>query len=149
METSSHWKHGCQLGLEKNPELAAHLKNLITKGYFRKTSDTWCENEGLQVQFFTFYLCSFLTLFDITCSSLAQCSSTCAGGFQRRVVVCQDENGYHANSCEDRSRPSEQRSCESGPCPQWVYGNWGEVGATDCTLLITSHQKLLHSSVYH
>uniref|UniRef100_A0A8D3D779 ADAM metallopeptidase with thrombospondin type 1 motif 9 n=1 Tax=Scophthalmus maximus TaxID=52904 RepID=A0A8D3D779_SCOMX len=55
-----------------------------------------------------------------------QCSSTCAGGFQRRVVVCQDENGYPANSCEDRSRPSEQRSCESGPCPQWIYGNWGE-----------------------
>uniref|UniRef100_A0A8D3DZP9 ADAM metallopeptidase with thrombospondin type 1 motif 9 n=1 Tax=Scophthalmus maximus TaxID=52904 RepID=A0A8D3DZP9_SCOMX len=54
------------------------------------------------------------------------CSSTCAGGFQRRVVVCQDENGYPANSCEDRSRPSEQRSCESGPCPQWIYGNWGE-----------------------
>uniref|UniRef100_A0AAQ4QA41 ADAM metallopeptidase with thrombospondin type 1 motif, 9 n=1 Tax=Gasterosteus aculeatus aculeatus TaxID=481459 RepID=A0AAQ4QA41_GASAC len=54
------------------------------------------------------------------------CSSTCAGGFQRRVVVCQDENGYPANSCEDRSRPNEQRSCESGPCPQWIYGNWGE-----------------------
>uniref|UniRef100_A0A8C4IAI7 ADAM metallopeptidase with thrombospondin type 1 motif, 9 n=1 Tax=Dicentrarchus labrax TaxID=13489 RepID=A0A8C4IAI7_DICLA len=54
------------------------------------------------------------------------CSSTCAGGFQRRVVVCQDENGYPANSCEDRSRPSEQRSCESGPCPQWIYGSWGE-----------------------
>uniref|UniRef100_A0AAQ5Y9S1 ADAM metallopeptidase with thrombospondin type 1 motif, 9 n=1 Tax=Amphiprion ocellaris TaxID=80972 RepID=A0AAQ5Y9S1_AMPOC len=54
------------------------------------------------------------------------CSSTCAGGFQRRVVVCQDENGYPANSCEDRSRPNEQRSCESGPCPQWIYGSWGE-----------------------
>ncbi|XP_061583837.1 A disintegrin and metalloproteinase with thrombospondin motifs 9 [Cololabis saira] len=54
------------------------------------------------------------------------CSSTCAGGFQRRVVVCQDENGYPANSCEDRSRPHEQRSCESGPCPQWIYGSWGE-----------------------
>ncbi|XP_026161930.1 A disintegrin and metalloproteinase with thrombospondin motifs 9 [Mastacembelus armatus] len=54
------------------------------------------------------------------------CSSTCAGGFQRRVVVCQDENGYPANSCDDRSRPNEQQSCESGPCPQWTYGNWGE-----------------------
>uniref|UniRef100_A0A8C7ZK55 ADAM metallopeptidase with thrombospondin type 1 motif, 9 n=1 Tax=Oryzias sinensis TaxID=183150 RepID=A0A8C7ZK55_9TELE len=54
------------------------------------------------------------------------CSSTCAGGFQRRVVVCQDENGYPANSCEDSSRPNEQRSCESGPCPQWAYGSWGE-----------------------
>uniref|UniRef100_A0A7N6BZL0 Peptidase M12B domain-containing protein n=1 Tax=Anabas testudineus TaxID=64144 RepID=A0A7N6BZL0_ANATE len=54
------------------------------------------------------------------------CSSTCAGGFQRRVVVCQDENGYTANNCEDHNRPSEQQSCESGPCPQWIYGNWGE-----------------------
>ncbi|XP_056131168.1 A disintegrin and metalloproteinase with thrombospondin motifs 9-like isoform X2 [Lampris incognitus] len=54
------------------------------------------------------------------------CSSTCAGGFQRRVVVCQDENGYSANNCEERAKPVEQRSCESGPCPQWIYGNWGE-----------------------
>uniref|UniRef100_A0A672UQ41 ADAM metallopeptidase with thrombospondin type 1 motif 9 n=1 Tax=Strigops habroptila TaxID=2489341 RepID=A0A672UQ41_STRHB len=54
------------------------------------------------------------------------CSSTCAGGFQRRVVVCQDENGYTANNCDEKSKPMEQRSCESGPCPQWVYGNWGE-----------------------
>ncbi|XP_044531659.1 A disintegrin and metalloproteinase with thrombospondin motifs 9 [Gracilinanus agilis] len=54
------------------------------------------------------------------------CSSTCAGGFQRRVVVCQDENGYAANDCVERLKPDEQRSCESGPCPQWAYGNWGE-----------------------
>lgn len=78
----------------------------------------------------------------ITCvlSCPAQCSSTCAGGFQRRVVVCQDENGYPANNCEDRSRPSEQRSCESGPCPQWIYGNWGEVRrkATSLSLSLAS-----------
>nr|XP_033782394.1 A disintegrin and metalloproteinase with thrombospondin motifs 9 isoform X3 [Geotrypetes seraphini] len=54
------------------------------------------------------------------------CSSTCAGGFQRRAVVCQDENGYPASNCDQGSKPAEQRSCESGPCPQWVYGNWGE-----------------------
>ncbi|EOB04433.1 A disintegrin and metalloproteinase with thrombospondin motifs 9, partial [Anas platyrhynchos] len=54
------------------------------------------------------------------------CSSTCAGGFQRRVVVCQDENGYTANNCDEKTKPMEQRSCESGPCPQWAYGNWGE-----------------------
>uniref|UniRef100_A0AAV2M8W4 GON domain-containing protein n=1 Tax=Knipowitschia caucasica TaxID=637954 RepID=A0AAV2M8W4_KNICA len=58
------------------------------------------------------------------------CSSTCAGGFQRRVVVCQDENGYPANSCEEHSRPGEQRSCEAGPCPQWIYGDWGECTKT-------------------
>ncbi|XP_076845270.1 A disintegrin and metalloproteinase with thrombospondin motifs 9 [Brachyhypopomus gauderio] len=54
------------------------------------------------------------------------CSSTCAGGFQRRVVVCQDENGYPSTSCEKDAQPAEQRSCESGPCPQWVHGSWGE-----------------------
>ncbi|KAB5536845.1 hypothetical protein PHYPO_G00112000 [Pangasianodon hypophthalmus] len=54
------------------------------------------------------------------------CSSTCAGGFQRRAVVCQDENGYTANSCDESIRPAEQRTCESGPCPQWVYGEWGK-----------------------
>ncbi|XP_060058948.1 A disintegrin and metalloproteinase with thrombospondin motifs 9 isoform X3 [Erinaceus europaeus] len=54
------------------------------------------------------------------------CSSTCAGGSQRRVVVCQDENGYTATDCEERIKPDEQRVCESGPCPQWVYGRWGE-----------------------
>uniref|UniRef100_A0A8C2K1E5 ADAM metallopeptidase with thrombospondin type 1 motif, 9 n=1 Tax=Cyprinus carpio TaxID=7962 RepID=A0A8C2K1E5_CYPCA len=54
------------------------------------------------------------------------CSSTCAGGFQRRAVVCQDENGHPANSCDESTQPIEQRSCESGPCPQWFYGSWGE-----------------------
>uniref|UniRef100_A0A4W3HD10 ADAM metallopeptidase with thrombospondin type 1 motif 9 n=1 Tax=Callorhinchus milii TaxID=7868 RepID=A0A4W3HD10_CALMI len=54
------------------------------------------------------------------------CSSTCAGGFQRRVVVCQDRDGYDANNCAEQTRPVEMRSCESGPCPQWVYGSWGE-----------------------
>uniref|UniRef100_A0A7M4FG01 ADAM metallopeptidase with thrombospondin type 1 motif 9 n=1 Tax=Crocodylus porosus TaxID=8502 RepID=A0A7M4FG01_CROPO len=54
------------------------------------------------------------------------CSSTCAGGFQRRVVVCQDENGYPASNCDEKAKPIEQRSCESGPCPQWAYGSWGE-----------------------
>ncbi|EGV97729.1 A disintegrin and metalloproteinase with thrombospondin motifs 9 [Cricetulus griseus] len=54
------------------------------------------------------------------------CSSTCAGGSQRRVVVCQDENGYPATDCVERIKPDEQRACESGPCPQWAYGSWGE-----------------------
>lgn len=61
---------------------------------------------------------------DVCC---VQCSSTCAGGSQRRVVVCQDENGYTANDCVERIKPDEQRPCESGPCPQWAYGDWGEV----------------------
>uniref|UniRef100_A0A8C8RHX3 ADAM metallopeptidase with thrombospondin type 1 motif 20 n=1 Tax=Pelusios castaneus TaxID=367368 RepID=A0A8C8RHX3_9SAUR len=54
------------------------------------------------------------------------CSSTCAGGFQRRVVVCQDEDGRSASYCDEATQPPESRHCDSGPCPQWNYGSWGE-----------------------
>ncbi|XP_075786355.1 A disintegrin and metalloproteinase with thrombospondin motifs 20 isoform X3 [Pelodiscus sinensis] len=54
------------------------------------------------------------------------CSSTCAGGFQRRVVVCQDEDGRSASYCDETAKPPESRHCDSGPCPRWNYGNWGE-----------------------
>lgn len=97
---------------------------------------------------YTYTLCICLwepSTWQCALSSLCQqCSSTCAGGFQRRVVVCQDENGYPANSCEDRSRPSEQRSCESGPCPQWIYGSWGEVRQTpfNCCFRGLAHREI-------
>eukprot|EP00062_Callorhinchus_milii_P009908 gi/632954349/ref/XP_007892911.1/ PREDICTED: A disintegrin and metalloproteinase with thrombospondin motifs 20 [Callorhinchus milii] len=54
------------------------------------------------------------------------CSSTCTGGFQRRVVVCQDAEGRSANNCDERTKPPETRHCDAGPCPHWNYGNWGE-----------------------
>ncbi|XP_077425592.1 A disintegrin and metalloproteinase with thrombospondin motifs 20 [Vanacampus margaritifer] len=54
------------------------------------------------------------------------CSSTCAGGFQRRVVVCQDANGRGNSYCDERVKPAESKSCNSGPCPLWNYGVWGE-----------------------
>uniref|UniRef100_A0A3Q3JML9 Peptidase M12B domain-containing protein n=1 Tax=Monopterus albus TaxID=43700 RepID=A0A3Q3JML9_MONAL len=55
------------------------------------------------------------------------CSSTCAGGFQRRVVVCQDADGRSNSYCDERVKPAESKSCDSGPCPLWNYGVWGEV----------------------
>ncbi|KAG7454736.1 hypothetical protein MATL_G00262940 [Megalops atlanticus] len=58
------------------------------------------------------------------------CSSTCAGGFQRRVVVCQDTEGRAAHRCEERVKPAESKSCDSGPCPLWNYGSWGECTQT-------------------
>ncbi|XP_028666607.2 A disintegrin and metalloproteinase with thrombospondin motifs 20-like isoform X1 [Erpetoichthys calabaricus] len=58
------------------------------------------------------------------------CSSTCAGGFQRRVVVCQDGEGRTTNYCEERLKPVESKSCDSGPCPRWNYGSWGECTQT-------------------
>uniref|UniRef100_A0A8C6WWM1 ADAM metallopeptidase with thrombospondin type 1 motif 20 n=1 Tax=Neogobius melanostomus TaxID=47308 RepID=A0A8C6WWM1_9GOBI len=56
------------------------------------------------------------------------CSSTCEGGFQRRVVVCQDADGRSNSYCDERVKPAESKSCDSGPCPLWNYGSWG-----DCT----------------
>uniref|UniRef100_A0A4W5QA44 ADAM metallopeptidase with thrombospondin type 1 motif 20 n=1 Tax=Hucho hucho TaxID=62062 RepID=A0A4W5QA44_9TELE len=58
------------------------------------------------------------------------CSSTCAGGFQRRVVVCQDAEGRSTSHCEQRVKPAESKSCDSGPCPLWNYGIWGECTQT-------------------
>uniref|UniRef100_A0A8C0GEP6 ADAM metallopeptidase with thrombospondin type 1 motif 20 n=1 Tax=Chelonoidis abingdonii TaxID=106734 RepID=A0A8C0GEP6_CHEAB len=58
------------------------------------------------------------------------CSSTCAGGFQRRVVVCQDVDGISASHCDEATKPPESRHCDSGPCPRWNYGSWGECSHT-------------------
>ncbi|RXN17868.1 A disintegrin and metallo ase with thrombospondin motifs 20 [Labeo rohita] len=58
------------------------------------------------------------------------CSSTCEGGFQRRVVVCQDADGRSTNHCDERVKPDESKSCDSGPCPHWNYGIWGECSAS-------------------
>lgn len=33
----------------------------------------------------------------------------------------------------ERIKPDEQRACESGPCPHWVYGSWGEVSMNYAT----------------
>nr|XP_004668589.2 A disintegrin and metalloproteinase with thrombospondin motifs 20 isoform X2 [Jaculus jaculus] len=58
------------------------------------------------------------------------CSSSCATGLQHRVVVCQDEDGQSASYCDPASKPPESKYCDSGPCPQWNYGNWGECTQT-------------------
>ncbi|XP_045143176.1 A disintegrin and metalloproteinase with thrombospondin motifs 20 [Echinops telfairi] len=58
------------------------------------------------------------------------CSSSCAGGLQHRVVVCQDEDGQSASDCPAASRPPESKLCDSGPCPRWNYGSWGECTQT-------------------
>uniref|UniRef100_A0A8C6Q4T0 ADAM metallopeptidase with thrombospondin type 1 motif 20 n=1 Tax=Nothobranchius furzeri TaxID=105023 RepID=A0A8C6Q4T0_NOTFU len=58
------------------------------------------------------------------------CSSTCAGGFQRRVVVCQDADGRSNSYCDERVKPAESKSCDSGPCPLWNYSAWGECTQT-------------------
>ncbi|GAB1299762.1 A disintegrin and metalloproteinase with thrombospondin motifs 20 [Apodemus speciosus] len=58
------------------------------------------------------------------------CSRSCAGGLQHRAVVCQDEDGQSATSCDAASKPPESKHCGSGPCPHWNYGDWGECTQT-------------------
>ncbi|XP_077194718.1 A disintegrin and metalloproteinase with thrombospondin motifs 20 isoform X4 [Paroedura picta] len=58
------------------------------------------------------------------------CSSTCAGGFHRRVVVCQDEDGRTTSYCDETMKPPDSKNCGLGPCPRWNYGNWGECTQT-------------------
>lgn len=87
-----------------------------------------------------------------------QCSSTCAGGFQRRVVVCQDADGRSNSYCDERVKPAESKSCDSGPCPLWNYGVWGEVrlylefeaqflsnSSTQCEPYYISHKSCVSS----
>lgn len=79
-----------------------------------------------------------------------QCSSTCAGGFQRRVVVCQDADGRSNSYCDERVKPAESKSCNSGPCPLWNYGVWGEVRkhfrAMNTLFTILFHSLILNLS---
>ncbi|XP_068132664.1 A disintegrin and metalloproteinase with thrombospondin motifs 20 isoform X2 [Hyperolius riggenbachi] len=58
------------------------------------------------------------------------CSSTCAGGFERRVVVCQDSEGRDSHFCDETIKPVETRHCDSGSCPQWNSRSWGECTKT-------------------
>ncbi|KAJ8377406.1 hypothetical protein AAFF_G00260660 [Aldrovandia affinis] len=60
----------------------------------------------------------------------SSCSSTCAAGFQRRAVVCQDTEGRATSRCQERVKPAESKSCDSGPCPRWNHGAWQEVSGT-------------------
>ncbi len=62
-----------------------------------------------------------------------QCSSSCEGGVQRRVVVCQDTDGRSTDHCDERVKPDESKSCDSGPCPHWNYSIWGQVRLNTCT----------------
>uniref|UniRef100_A0A673HYE0 A disintegrin and metalloproteinase with thrombospondin motifs 20-like n=1 Tax=Sinocyclocheilus rhinocerous TaxID=307959 RepID=A0A673HYE0_9TELE len=43
-----------------------------------------------------------------------------------KVVVCQDADGRSTNHCDERVKPDQSKSCDSGPCPHWNYGVWGQ-----------------------
>lgn len=60
--------------------------------------------------------------------------------------MCQDSEGRSTNYCDERVKPSEAKSCDSGPCPLWNYGIWGEVSIHDDNVAVL---KLFGSGSYH
>uniref|UniRef100_T1J214 Peptidase M12B domain-containing protein n=1 Tax=Strigamia maritima TaxID=126957 RepID=T1J214_STRMM len=63
-------------------------------------------------------------------NQMFQCSRKCGGGYQRRQVVCQDDNGKYADGCDTKRRPEETIHCHSHPCPTWAFGRWGACSVT-------------------
>ncbi|XP_052259939.1 A disintegrin and metalloproteinase with thrombospondin motifs 9-like [Dreissena polymorpha] len=53
------------------------------------------------------------------------CSASCGTGWQRRLVQCHDEKGPSEN-CADNQKPEGSQSCDAGPCPTWVKGEWSQ-----------------------
>lgn len=49
-------------------------------------------------------------------------------------MVCQDAAGRSSSYCDERVKPAESKSCDSGPCPLWNYGVWGEVRLSAASL---------------
>ncbi|NXF64691.1 ATS7 metalloproteinase, partial [Ciccaba nigrolineata] len=57
-------------------------------------------------------------------SSWRECSESCGGGEQERLVTCPE-----LGRCEETSRPNATRPCNTHPCTTWVMGSWGECTA--------------------
>ncbi|NWI89415.1 ATS7 metalloproteinase, partial [Pitta sordida] len=57
-------------------------------------------------------------------SSWRECSESCGGGEQERLVTCPE-----LGRCEETSRPNTTRPCNTHPCTTWVVGSWGQCSA--------------------
>ncbi|NWW86983.1 ATS7 metalloproteinase, partial [Rhynochetos jubatus] len=57
-------------------------------------------------------------------SSWRECSESCGGGEQERLVTCPE-----LGRCEETLRPNATRPCNMHPCTTWVVGSWGECTA--------------------
>uniref|UniRef100_A0A8B9PIG7 ADAM metallopeptidase with thrombospondin type 1 motif 7 n=1 Tax=Apteryx owenii TaxID=8824 RepID=A0A8B9PIG7_APTOW len=58
-------------------------------------------------------------------SSWRECSESCGGGEQERLVTCPE-----LGRCDEMLRPNNTRPCNTHPCTKWVVGSWGQCTAT-------------------
>ncbi|NWI49068.1 ATS7 metalloproteinase, partial [Calyptomena viridis] len=57
-------------------------------------------------------------------SSWRECSESCGGGEQQRLVTCPE-----LGRCEETLRPNTTRPCNTHPCSTWLVGSWGQCSA--------------------
>ncbi|NXP04540.1 ATS7 metalloproteinase, partial [Thinocorus orbignyianus] len=68
--------------------------------------------------------CQSMPCLDWYTSSWRECSESCGGGEQERLVTCPE-----LGRCEETLRPNTTRPCNTHPCTTWVVGSWGECTA--------------------
>ncbi|OPJ70279.1 A disintegrin and metalloproteinase with thrombospondin motifs 7 [Patagioenas fasciata monilis] len=68
--------------------------------------------------------CQSTPCLDWYTSSWRECSESCGGGEQERLVTCPE-----LGRCEETLRPNATRPCNTHPCTTWVVGSWGECTA--------------------
>ncbi|NWZ55719.1 ATS7 metalloproteinase, partial [Haliaeetus albicilla] len=68
--------------------------------------------------------CQSTPCLDWYTSSWRECSESCGGGEQERLVTCPE-----LGRCEETLKPNATRPCNVHPCTTWVVGSWGECTA--------------------
>ncbi|XP_064932923.1 A disintegrin and metalloproteinase with thrombospondin motifs 7 [Columba livia] len=68
--------------------------------------------------------CQSAPCLDWYTSSWRECSESCGGGEQERLVTCPE-----LGRCEETLRPNATRPCNTHPCTTWMVGSWGECTA--------------------
>ncbi|CAN8011852.1 unnamed protein product, partial [Ixodes pacificus] len=59
------------------------------------------------------------------CRLMAQCSSECGKGLQKRHVTCGD--GHRNSSCDPKRRPASEQVCDMPPCAAtWLFSEWSQ-----------------------
>ena len=53
----------------------------------------------------------------------SECSKSCNGGRQARIVSC---NNSHVGSCLEHIKPAGSQKCGQVPCPMWSVGQWSK-----------------------
>ena len=74
--------------------------------------------------------------------SWSECSKSCNGGMQSRMVSC---NNSHVRACLRSAKPASNRKCGNLPCPRWSVGQWSKCSKS-CNGGIRTRNVVCHNS---